>query len=265
MGEDRVVKYGSFQHNRYWSRSARRQHKAPDRRMIDRGARLVRIGPKTTTGVSPDTSWTEPWPFPVPPADLVARAERIAVVQPMGSECFLLGGKGLNRVDLRVLWDITEAAGRSPEPSFGSREIAVYRVTTCSVTYVNEDGKTVTADVLTGGRDARLKKDAIEIVYLGRHEGSFWGTLVGSWGFMGGEGGAIILSGFVQPYTKKVVFEEDWHSLVHYSTEVLKLLGVAPEQARALTLQNLQALDPRDETAVDRATWGEVKARVRGR
>ena len=168
------------------------------------------------------------------------------------------------RTDLRILWDITLAAGRGTEPTFASGGIAVHQMKGGPFTCVNEKGETSTGVVFTQ-LGADLRKNAIEIVYFGRIERlPAYGGLVrdGGWFVLEGRSGAVVFSRCVQPYTSKVLFEEDWHSLVHYSTEVLRLLGVEAEQARALAFENLQRLHPEVATAVDRATWGEVKARV---
>ena len=201
-------------------------------------------------------------PAPIPLEDLVAQSERIIVARVLDREGLDDGTYSYTRTHLRVLWDMSAAAGKGGEPDFEGGEMSV----------VDWTG-VVGGDRIFGLAPAVFWKGDVVVVCLGRipYEPGveIYKDLVGEWKVVRGMEGT---RGFnpkgIDTQEVRPMLEVDWQELVNHSSKMLTLLGVEPSQAETLAFENLQALCPQEvdfaqqePTSVQSVTWGNIKAR----
>ena len=198
-----------------------------------------------------------------PDEELIGEAERIAVVQGLGSET-LLDSDGIiyTRSRIRIIWDLTQAVGRGPESAFESGETTVVDYGGM-VSYVDSSGEAVT-QFQTNPDKAIVWRDAVQVVYLHRilpvSPGQAFSNFVGQWNILHGQKGQVSFTDIaVNDGTARPLSKEQWHALVQYSATVLTCLGVAHGHAEGVAVQRLEELRPRDGTTARPATWGFVK------
>lgn len=212
---------------------------------------------------------TQCWSRGDPPEDLVAEAERIAVVHGMESETFIDSDRSIyTTTRLRILWDLTQTAGRGWEPTFRSGEITVVDHGGM-VTYLDSSGQE-RFQIDNNPNKAVIVENGIDIVYLHRlppvSPGQGFSSFVGEWNVLDGKRGHTSFTDLeVVDGTARPILLEQWHALIQYSAAVLSLLGIAPSQAEELAVGELRGLRPPDGTAAHSASWGYVKAQQVGR
>ena len=131
-------------------------------------------------------------PPPLPLEDLVAQSERIVLVQALESECFLdIDGEVYTRMHLRLLWDLTQTAGKGPETTFEEGEISVVDLRG-EISYVDSAGKAIDLTV-DSAMQGVFPRGVIAVVCLRRmaedSTRDAFNNLVGQWSILWGTQG----------------------------------------------------------------------------
>ncbi len=175
----------------------------------------------------------------IPLEDIVAQSERIVLAQVLTSENFDDGLKVFTRTHLRVLWDLTEAAGKGEEPDFADEELSVVEWTG------------IVGGVVYGLIPAIFFDNEVVVVCLRRYRDDGWAEyrdLVGEWDVVAGA------QGMTGPMFRggthgNPMWEGEWQRLADHSAKVLTFLDVELRTAQLKTKRHFQELGIEQEPA----------------